>query len=66
MTTPFADEVQWWCGVTSRILGWTPPEFWRATPAELATALRDPFADPAATGPSREHIAQMMERDSHG
>lgn len=55
-----------WCCLASRTVGWRPPEFWQATPAELIAAIRDP-ADPGRTSaPSRDLIAQMLERDKDG
>jgi hypothetical protein len=30
------------CGAAAMLLGWRPDEFWNATPAELALALRAP------------------------
>lgn len=65
MTGSFGDSALRWCGVAARLLGWTPGEFWRATPTELLTSLRDPQRGPNL-GPSRELIAQLMERDSNG
>ncbi|MAY20464.1 MAG: hypothetical protein CL955_07585 [Erythrobacteraceae bacterium] len=48
------------------MLGWRPAELWQATPAELIAAIRDP-ADPGKTSaPSRDLIAQMLERDKYG
>ena len=35
-------------GLASRVLGWRPDEFWRATPAEMAAAFRDDFVEPVA------------------
>ena len=29
-------------GLAARLLGWSPDEFWRATPAELAAAFGEP------------------------
>lgn len=53
-------------GLAACMLGWRPHEFWQATPAELAAALRDPSDVAANSAPSRDQIAQMMERDNHG
>ena len=55
-------------GAAALLLGWRPWEFWDATPAELATALR---ADGAADGPDTEVLAELMrrfpdERGNHG
>lgn len=65
MTVTFGSAATRWCGLSARLLGWRPGEFWSATPAELAMALAEP-SDPACPSPpSREMIARMMERDGH-
>lgn len=52
------------CGaLAARYLGWRPPEFWAATPAELAMALAAPDETASPLPPSRETITRMMERD---
>lgn len=35
----FSDAAGWLAGMAGALLGWRPDEFWRATPAELATVL---------------------------
>nr|WP_298924915.1 phage tail assembly chaperone [uncultured Erythrobacter sp.] len=62
----FADVTKQWCPLASQSLGWRPSEFWASTPGELALALSAPAGAGPATGPSREIIEHMMERDSHG
>ncbi|MEM8724616.1 MAG: phage tail assembly chaperone [Pseudomonadota bacterium] len=52
--------------LAARVLGWRPTDFWRSTPTELIASLKDPADDADTVGPSRERIAQMMERDSNG
>ncbi len=52
------------CGVSARTLGWRPPEFWAATPAELASALGLLTAD-TASGFDRDALHKLMEND-HG
>lgn len=52
------------CGLSARILGWRPHEFWAATPAELAAALGLLSPDPAS-GCDRDTLTRLMERD-HG
>lgn len=66
MNENFSDAAPYWCSVATRLLSWRPSEFWRATPAELTTALRDPTKENSIAGPSRDRIAQMMERDING
>jgi hypothetical protein len=65
MTQAFGDSAVRCCTLSAQTLGWRPAEFWSATPAELATALRPPDELAASSPPSRETIARMMERDSH-
>ena len=50
------------CGLAARLLGWRPPEFWAATPAELAAALPPP-GTPASL--DRAELTRMMEQQ-HG
>ncbi len=45
--------------LAARLLGWRPPEFWAATPAELAAILG---GDPAE-GLSRADLTRMMENE---
>src|SRR5690606_28252056 len=45
--SPFADTARRLSGVTARVLGWRPGEFWAATPAELA-AMFEPAGDEPA------------------
>lgn len=65
MTTPFAAAAPRWCGLSARLLGWRPAEFWNATPAELVMALAEPVSPASPSPPTREMIARMMERDAH-
>ena len=51
--------------LAARLLGWRPDEFWRSTPAELATILA-PDADHGPAAISRTDLQHMMERDAHG
>lgn len=66
MTATFADAARRCCGLSARLLGWRPAEFWVATPTELAMALADPSEANCMPPPTRETIARMMERDAHG
>ncbi|MEE4537249.1 MAG: phage tail assembly chaperone [Erythrobacter sp.] len=50
--------------MAGRLLGWRPDEFWRSTPAELLGALHEP--QEGLSGPARDTIASMLERDGHG
>lgn len=59
----FVEAIEPLCAITARHLGWRPGDFWTATPRELALAIRDPDAVATPAAPSRELIAEMMERD---
>ena len=48
--------------IAARVLGWRPSEFWRATPAELAGALK--LLGGARQGLDREDLMKLMERDN--
>lgn len=67
MSARFSDAALAWGVRAAHCLGWRPPEFWNATPAELAMALTVPeeFSNAPLPPPSREAIARMMERDTH-
>ncbi len=49
-------------GIAARLLGWRPPDFWAATPAELIAALA-PTGTPAPL--ERSDLTRMMEHE-HG
>ncbi|MDJ0642786.1 MAG: phage tail assembly chaperone [Erythrobacter sp.] len=66
MTDGFGGSATRWFNVAARLLGWSPNEFWQATPEELLMTLRDPEPPGMSAGPSRELIAQLMERDKDG
>jgi hypothetical protein len=66
VTDSFAEAAARWCGLAARFLGWTPADFWNATPAELTMALADPAEAASLSPPSREMIATLMERDADG
>lgn len=64
MTTPMSDfrsSVPPLAALAAQALGWPPDAFWRATPAELATAL-GPIS-PVAQGMARTDLEHMMEHD---
>ena len=65
MSATFTESARELAGQTALLLGWRPPEFWAATPAELAAI----FAVQASLAPpslSREHLTTLLERDRHG
>ena len=64
-STTFSDAARVLAGQTALLLGWRPPDFWAATPAELATI----FAIQASLEPpslSREHLTALLEQDRDG
>ena len=62
MSDTFAARAAVLAGLAARALGWRPPEFWSATPAELALSLGEP-AEGSAAPPSRADIERLMEKD---
>ena len=60
----FTSAVPPLAALAAQALGWPPEAFWRATPAELATAL-GPIT-PAVQGMARGELETMMERDPDG
>jgi hypothetical protein len=51
-------------GLAARLLGWRPPEFWAATPAELAAALASADPDAPVVSPlGRDEFNRLMEQD---
>ena len=62
--TIFAETALRLSGLAARALGWTPPVFWAATPAELAACIGADVLTSAP--PDRAEIAAMIERDRHG
>ena len=47
------------CNAAAVLLGWRPDEFWNATPAELALALRGPVT---SEGPDAVAIEALKQR----
>ena len=47
-------------GAAALLLGWRPEDFWNATPAELATALR--MFEASIDGPDPNSIAALKQR----
>jgi len=50
-------------GLSARLLGWRPAEFWAATPAELAAILRPEGAPQGPLPLTRAEMNRLMERD---
>ena len=65
MSATFAEAARELAGQTALLLGWRPPDFWAATPAELAAifAVQASIAMPSL---SREHLTTMLEQDRNG
>lgn len=65
MSELFAPHATRLCGALCRQLSWRPPDFWSATPAEIAAIFTD---DTAGDQPwmDRDTLIAMMERDGHG
>ena len=53
-------------GVTARVLGWRPDDFWAATPADVAAVLAAWRDGEAGEGMSRAGLAAMMEKCPDG
>jgi hypothetical protein len=60
MAERFGDAAARLCGAAAMLLGWRPHEFWEATPAELALALRSP--ELVAEAPDLQTIADLQRR----
>ncbi len=65
MADTFAQNARRLAGASSRLLGWPPDWFWRATPTELATILLGD-GEWAGDGVSRRELEHMMESDRNG
>ena len=47
-------------GLAARVLGWRPEEFWRATPAELASAFGEPEAGGGMASGELERLREQF------
>lgn len=56
----FASGAARLAGIATLLLGWRPDDFWRATPAELATILAA-FGAPAAPAGDSALIMRLQE-----
>lgn len=65
MSDTFAAAARTLAGQTALLLGWRPPEFWAATPAELA-AIFAAKAELAPPGVGRDDFTELLERDLNG
>lgn len=65
MGDSFASGASRLAGLSTRLFGWTPDQFWAATPAELATILTP--ESPTGEEPlTRSELDRMMERERNG
>ena len=63
MTRHFGDRAVRLYAVAARILGWRPPDFWAATPAELLAALAPAQAE-TESGLDRSELNRLMDQDN--
>jgi uncharacterized phage protein (TIGR02216 family) len=59
----FGDAAARLCAAASFLLGWRPDEFWSATPAELALALRPPAGSDPPDGRTIEALRARFPDD---
>ncbi|MET3726179.1 phage tail assembly chaperone [Sphingomonas trueperi] len=63
--TSFAEAAGRLAGLAGLAFGWSPDQFWRATPAELAALLMAGAPD-AGEPPSADLIAKLQEQFPDG
>jgi hypothetical protein len=56
----FGEQAALLSGLAARVLGWRPNEFWRATPAELAAAFREPEPAGRMAGDELERLREQF------
>ena len=66
MSGTFSESARELAGQTALLLGWRPPEFWAATPAELAAIFAAQAEAVRAPNLSRGDFTQLLERDGDG
>ena len=59
MTFDFAAHARIACTAAQQLLGWSPPQFWQATPAELILALG--LDGQAASSLDQAGLLRLME-----
>lgn len=52
----FGQQASQLAGLAARLLGWSPDEFWHATPTELAAAIGHGANEPVA----EDELARLM------
>lgn len=65
MSQSFGDDASRLSGMVCRLLGWRPPEFWEATPAEIASIFSG-NGDGENQSVSRSQLNALMEQDDNG
>lgn len=61
----FSDAAARLAGMAGALLGWRPDDFWKATPAELASVVTA-LAGGGATPMTRDELARLEERFPDG
>ncbi len=64
MSDRFGDSARRLAGAASRLLGWPPHWFWRATPDEFAAIFETP--EDQQPGMTRAQLDQLLEQESNG
>lgn len=64
MSEKFARSAEQLAGLTTRAFGWSPEQFWTATPAELAAIFSAEVA-PSGAPLSRREFDTLLERENH-
>jgi len=62
----FSDAAGRLAGMAGALLGWRPDEFWRATPAELATVLAALTGGDGPAPMTSSELARLKERFPDG
>jgi len=57
----FAHNAARLAGMAGVVLGWRPDDFWRATPAELASVIAALHGEASLAPPARAEIDRLME-----
>lgn len=65
MSISFRERLQTQMALAAQALGWTPQEFWSATPAEFAAATGSQFQNENPMMDRRE-LDRMLEEDGNG
>ena len=60
----FGERAACLSGLAAQVLGWRPDEFWAATPAELAWAMRD--GDDRVEPVSADEMTELLVRFPDG